>query len=66
METDFYVFVLCGGAADMEGTVFGPALEGMKHVKSENGEMLTQPFLEVCKQIMPVIGAFPFRFLFAG
>lgn len=40
----------------MEGTVFVPALEGMKHVKSEGGEMLTKEFLEVCKQIMPVIG----------
>jgi hypothetical protein len=42
----------------MEGTVFTPALEGMKHVKSEDGEMLTMPFLEVCKQIMPVIDQF--------
>ncbi|KAA8550732.1 hypothetical protein F0562_002416 [Nyssa sinensis] len=39
----------------MEGTVFTPALEGMKHVKSEEGEMLTKPFLDVCKQILPVI-----------
>ncbi|XP_076960977.1 glycolipid transfer protein 1-like [Bidens hawaiensis] len=39
----------------MEGTVFAPALEGMKHVKSEQGEILTKPFLEVCKQILPVI-----------
>jgi hypothetical protein len=43
---------------EMEGTAFTPALEGMKHVKSEEGEMLTKPFLEVCKQILPVIGAF--------
>jgi len=42
----------------MEGTIFAPALEGMKHVKSEDGEMLTMPFLEVCKQIMPVIDQF--------
>ncbi|KAJ9543225.1 hypothetical protein OSB04_022932 [Centaurea solstitialis] len=40
----------------MEGTVFTPALEGMKHVKSEEGEMLSKPFLDVCKQILPVIG----------
>lgn len=32
----------------MEGTVFASALEGMKHVKSEEGEMLTKQFLEVC------------------
>ncbi|KAL1826031.1 hypothetical protein DCAR_0313638 [Daucus carota subsp. sativus] len=42
----------------MEGTVFVPALEGMKHVKSESGEMLTKEFLEVCKQILPVIDEF--------
>lgn len=42
----------------MEGTVFTPALEGMKHVKSEEGEMLSKPFLEVCKQILPVIDNF--------
>ncbi|XP_043691723.1 glycolipid transfer protein 1-like [Telopea speciosissima] len=42
----------------MEGTVFTPCLEGMKHVKSENGEMLTKPFLEVCKLILPVLDKF--------
>jgi hypothetical protein len=40
----------------MQGTVLTPALEGLKHVKSEEGELLTKPFLEVCKQILPVIG----------
>jgi len=42
----------------MEGTVFAPALEGIKNVKSEEGEILSQPFLEVCKQILPVIEKF--------
>uniref|UniRef100_A0A5B6ZG76 Glycolipid transfer protein domain-containing protein n=1 Tax=Davidia involucrata TaxID=16924 RepID=A0A5B6ZG76_DAVIN len=42
----------------MEGTLFTPALEGMKHVKSDEGEMLTKPFLDVCKQILPVIDKF--------
>ncbi|CAA6662495.1 unnamed protein product [Spirodela intermedia] len=42
----------------MEGTVFAPSLEGMKHVKSENGEMLTKPFLDVCKLILPVLDKF--------
>lgn len=41
-----------------EGTVFTPSLERMKHVKSDNGEMLTKPFLDVCKLILPVIGSF--------
>ena len=40
----------------MEGTVFTPCLEGMKNVKSEQGEMLTKPFLDLCKTILPVIG----------
>ncbi|KAG2312156.1 hypothetical protein Bca52824_023713 [Brassica carinata] len=40
----------------MEGTVFTPCLQGMKHVKSEQGEMLTKPFLDLCKTILPVIG----------
>ncbi|ESR33505.1 hypothetical protein CICLE_v10005918mg [Citrus x clementina] len=42
----------------MEGTAFSPSLEGMKHVKSEQGEMLTKPFLEVCKLILPVLDKF--------
>jgi len=40
----------------MAETVFTPSLEGMKHVKAENGVILTKPFLEVCKQILPVLG----------
>ena len=43
----------------MDGTVFAPALEGIQHVKSEAGEILTKPFLEVCKHILPVIGGVP-------
>ncbi|CAA2934040.1 glycolipid transfer protein 1-like isoform X2 [Olea europaea var. sylvestris] len=42
----------------MEGTVFTPALEGMKHIKSEDGVILTKPFLDVCKQILPIIDKF--------
>uniref|UniRef100_A0A0V0HP34 Putative pleckstrin homology domain-containing family A member 8-like n=1 Tax=Solanum chacoense TaxID=4108 RepID=A0A0V0HP34_SOLCH len=42
----------------MEGTVFAPALEGIKHVKSEEGVMLTRPFLDVCKHILPIIEKF--------
>ncbi|KAJ7979835.1 glycolipid transfer protein 1 [Quillaja saponaria] len=42
----------------MEGTVFASALEGMKHVKSSEGEMMTKPFLDVCKQILPIIDKF--------
>ncbi|KAJ3688927.1 hypothetical protein LUZ61_018091 [Rhynchospora tenuis] len=42
----------------MAGTVFTPSLEGMKNVKSENGVILTKPFLEVCKLILPVLDKF--------
>ncbi|XP_038982367.1 glycolipid transfer protein 1-like isoform X1 [Phoenix dactylifera] len=43
---------------EMEGTVFTPSLEGMNHVKSEDGIMLTKPFLDVCKLILPVLDKF--------
>lgn len=43
---------------EMAATVFTPALEGIKLVKSEDGEMLTKPFLDACKQILPVIDKF--------
>lgn len=39
----------------MEGTVFTPSLEGIKSVKSNEGEILTKPFLDVCKLVLPVI-----------
>ncbi|AQK53706.1 Glycolipid transfer protein 1 [Zea mays] len=39
----------------MAQTVFTPSLEAMKHVKAENGVILTKPFLDVCKQILPVL-----------
>jgi hypothetical protein len=39
-------------------TVFGPALETMKTVKSPDGEMLTKPFLNVCRNVLPVIEKF--------
>ncbi|KAK8969714.1 hypothetical protein KSP40_PGU006686 [Platanthera guangdongensis] len=42
----------------MEGTVFTPSLEAMNGVKSEHGEMLSKPFLDVCKNILPVIDKF--------
>ncbi|KAK8332218.1 hypothetical protein V6Z11_A10G127000 [Gossypium hirsutum] len=42
----------------MEGTVFTPSLEGMQHIRSPQGEMLTKPFLDVCKLILPVIDKF--------
>lgn len=36
--------------------MFTPSLEGMKSVKSVEGEILTKPFLDVCKLILPVLG----------
>lgn len=41
----------------MEETVFTPAIEGMKHMKSDHGEILTKPFLDACKTLLPILGA---------
>lgn len=38
--------------------MFTPSLEAMNGVKSEHGEMLSKPFLDVCKNILPVIDKF--------
>lgn len=40
----------------MEGNVFAAALEKMEHVKSPEGEILTRPFLDLCKTVLPVLG----------
>ncbi|KAK1362572.1 Glycolipid transfer protein 1 [Heracleum sosnowskyi] len=40
------------------GTVFSASLEKMKHVKSNEGDMLTQPFLDVCKLVLPILDKF--------
>ncbi|KAK6161240.1 hypothetical protein DH2020_004633 [Rehmannia glutinosa] len=42
----------------MAETVFSPCLEGIKHVKSEEGDMMTKPFLDVCKLILPILDKF--------
>nr|ACU14378.1 unknown [Glycine max] len=42
----------------MEGTVFTPALQEIEHVKSDQGEILSKPFLDACKHILPVIDKF--------
>ncbi|KAI4368415.1 hypothetical protein MLD38_016973 [Melastoma candidum] len=46
------------GSIDMEGTIFTPSLEEIKRVKSDKGDILTKPFLDVCKMILPVIDKF--------
>lgn len=40
----------------MEGSIFSPALEALEHVRSEDGKILTKPFLDVCKFVLPVLG----------
>ncbi|KAL7233575.1 hypothetical protein ACSBR1_017237 [Camellia fascicularis] len=42
----------------MGGTVFSLALEGMKNVKFDRGELLAEPFLDVCKHILPILDKF--------
>ncbi|KVI00342.1 Glycolipid transfer protein domain-containing protein, partial [Cynara cardunculus var. scolymus] len=39
----------------MEETVFTPAIEGMKKIKSDHDEILTKPFLDVCKMLLPIL-----------
>ncbi|XP_057781492.1 glycolipid transfer protein 1-like [Salvia miltiorrhiza] len=42
----------------MAETVFTRFLEGIKHVKSEQGDMMTKPFLDVCKLVLPILDKF--------
>ncbi|KAK3414837.1 glycolipid transfer protein 1 [Eucalyptus grandis] len=42
----------------MEGTAFTRPLEELKHVRSKEGEILTKPFIDVCKMMLPVIDKF--------
>ena len=37
-------------------TPFADALEAIPHVKSSSGDMLTKPFLDVCRMVIPVLG----------
>ncbi|CAN0885907.1 Glycolipid transfer protein 1 [Linum grandiflorum] len=41
-----------------EGTAFTAPLEAMKVVRSKQGEILTKPFLDLCKMILPVLDNF--------
>ena len=40
----------------MEEPVFRLPLEELAHVRSEKGKLLTKPFLDVCKSVLPVLG----------
>lgn len=42
---------------NMGTTVFTPSLEGIKVVRSEEGHLLAKPFLQMCKNVLPVVGA---------
>ncbi|KAL0349042.1 UNVERIFIED_CONTAM: Glycolipid transfer protein 1 [Sesamum radiatum] len=42
----------------MAETVFAPCLEGIKHIKSEQGDMQTKPLLDVCKLVLPILDKF--------
>ncbi|CAN6462084.1 unnamed protein product [Victoria cruziana] len=39
----------------MGTTVFTPSLEGIKVVRSEEGHLLAKPFLQMCKNVLPVV-----------
>ncbi|XP_057965397.1 glycolipid transfer protein 1-like [Malania oleifera] len=45
-------------SARMEGTVFAVTLEELRQVKSEGGEILTKPFLDVFRHMLPVVDKF--------
>lgn len=40
----------------MEISVFQTAVEEIKKAKSPDGEVLTKPFLDACKHLLPVVG----------
>ncbi|KZV33738.1 pleckstriny domain-containing family A member 8-like [Dorcoceras hygrometricum] len=42
----------------MAENIFSPCLEGIQHVKCEQGDMLTKPFLDLCKLILPILDKF--------
>ncbi|KAL7105534.1 hypothetical protein ACP275_07G050600 [Erythranthe tilingii] len=42
----------------MGETVFTACLEGIQSIKCEQGDMLTKPFLDVCKLILPLLDKF--------
>ncbi|GMH24841.1 hypothetical protein Nepgr_026684 [Nepenthes gracilis] len=43
----------------MADTVFPSALQEIEHVKSENDEIMTKPFLKACKHILLIIVTLP-------
>ncbi|XP_021855048.1 glycolipid transfer protein 1-like [Spinacia oleracea] len=42
----------------MEGNVFTRAIEGVKNIRSEEGTILTKPFLDLCRLLLPLIDKF--------
>lgn len=51
------------GCDHAEGTVFAVSVEELKHVRSEGGEILTEPFLHVCKGLLALLGLASICFL---
>ncbi|XP_047945222.1 glycolipid transfer protein 1-like [Salvia hispanica] len=41
-----------------ESSVFSCCVEGLKHVKSDHGDLMTKPFLDVCKLVLPILDKF--------
>ncbi|BBN02654.1 hypothetical protein MPTK1_2g17000 [Marchantia polymorpha subsp. ruderalis] len=41
-----------------EPSVFGPTLGILAHVRGENNNLLTEPFLDVCRSMLPVVDKF--------
>ena len=47
-----------------DGSILSPALEALERVRSEDGQILTKPFLDVCKMVLPVLDKFGGAFAF--
>lgn len=39
-------------------SIFSPALDLIPHVKNSEGEILTKPFLDVCRLVLPIVDRF--------
>ncbi|XP_058740233.1 glycolipid transfer protein 1-like [Vicia villosa] len=59
-----YLYLYLNFPTRMEGSILSPALEALDHVISEEGKILTKPFLDVCKTVLPILDKFGGAFSF--
>lgn len=51
-----YLYLYLNFPTRMERSILSPTLEALDHVRSEEGKILTKPFLDVCKTVLPILG----------